>query len=450
MNFSRTLALVFCLLFAAGCNRRVSEEEQTARHEVREALHQRAFARALPAARRVLHFASNDNGAWARLAEAELGMRDRAAVAQTLAEWRRAVSHTSPKYEEDRGDLALAEGRPTEALAAWQKAVAGKDRRARVFVKIARLQQAAGHWQESVLAWTRALSSGQTAGALINRAICYRHLHSWEAASADLQMANKMAPRDPLVRQEYARSERLGKFLAEARDLDRQVRELPNDAGLLGDRALLFLRAGDAPLALDDANRAAQLAPKAVRPKLLRSIARREIAENSATKNEDPIRLEDLTPEFLQTISRLDAELAAEPESAELLANRAWQLNEIGQPRLALDDAQRALKSDPQSAGANTEASYALEKLGREGEAYARIKRATELDPHFSTAWQYRGELEMERAEFTTAIDSLTRALAINRTPAALARREECYRKVGLLAKADDDRKAREEISATR
>jgi hypothetical protein len=56
----------------------------------------------------------------------------------------------------------------------------------------------------------------------------------------------------------------------------------------------------------------------------------------------------------------------------------------------------------------------------------------------------------MGRQDYAAAIDSLTRALAINRTPAVLAKREECYRKVGLLAKAEDDRKAREEISAPR
>jgi hypothetical protein len=44
------------------------------------------------------------------------------------------------------------------------------------------------------------------------------------------------------------------------------------------------------------------------------------------------------------------------------------------------------------------------------------------------------------------AIDSLTRALAINQTVAALAKREECYRKVGLLAKAEDDRRALEKF----
>ena len=450
MNFSRALALVILPVCIAGCARRISDEERAARNEVRTALQVRAFARAIPAARRVLRFAPADNGAWARLAQAQHGLRDLAALRQTLGEWRAAVKRTSPKYDEYRGDLALAEGRREEALAAWQRAVSGKERRARLFIKIARLQQAAGHWQEAALNWTRALTSKASAETLVQRAICYRHLHSWDAALADLQEAARIAPQDPIVRRETARFDRLGKFLDEVRELDKQLTSLPDDAGLLGDRALLFLRAEDAALALDDAERAAQLLPGAVRPKLLRALAGRSLGHPLPPGIHSSLRLQSLTPEFLQTISRLDAEVAAEPKSVELLTNRAWQLNEIGQPQLALADARRALENDPKSAGASAEVSYALAKLGRAVEAREQIKEATALDPNFSTAWQYRGELEMGRHDYVAAIDSLSRALAINRTPAALAKREECYRKLGLLAKAEDDRKALEEISAPR
>ncbi len=157
-----------------------------------------------------------------------------------------------------------------------------------------------------------------------------------------------------------------------------------------------------------------------------------------------------LSSEFLQSVRRLDNEIAAEPGSPELRTARAWQLNEIGQPQFALADAQSALQSDPRSAGACAEAGYALAKLKRDSEAYDQIKHATELDPNFSTGWQYRGELEMHRADYLAASDSLSRALAINQTVAALAKREECYRRLGLLAKAEDDHKALQEISAVR
>ncbi len=453
MNFSRAvLLLVLALLLgAAGCRRTITPEEKSARAEVRAALEERAFARAVPLARRVLQFAPNDNGAWARLAQAQFGLRDLKGLRQTLADWRGAVRKTSAKFDEYRGDLALAENRPAEALAAWTKAVRPKDRRRRVFIKIARLEQANGRWAEAAAAWTRGMKGRENAPALLSRALCYRHLHSWEAALADVRRAAQLAPDDPLVRQELAVHDRLGKFLAEVDDLDRDLAAYPNDSLLLADRALLFLRAGDAALALADATRAAQLAPGAVRPKLLRALALPMLGRApDPDASPGALRLEELSPDFLQTIRRLDAEIAVEPKNPDLLTNRAWQTNEIGQPKLALADAEAALALDPKSAGAAAEASYALAKLKRAPEAYARIRQATELDPNFSTAWQYRGELEMQQDDCAAAVDSLSRALAINQTAAVLARREECYRKLGLLAEAEADRKALEETSAPR
>jgi tetratricopeptide (TPR) repeat protein len=452
MSFSRAhLVLFLSLVLVGGCRRSVSPEEMTTRRAVREALHGRAFNRAVPLARKVLDFAPNDDGAWARLAQAQLGARDLTGLRQTLGDWRSAVKKRSAKYDELRGDLARAEGRQAEALSAWKEAVAHRDREPRVFIKIARLQQANGHWKEAVIAWTQAMQNQPSAPALITRATCYRHLHDWEAARADLERAARIAPDDRLVRQERALLDRLGKFLVPIRDLDHQLKALPNDAFLLADRALLFLRAGDPSLALDDARQAARLAPGAVRPKLFRAIAEGMLG-HAANPAISPavLRLESLSSDFLQTISRLDAEIAAEPKSAELLSNRAWQLNEIGQPKLALTDAETALENDPKSAGAWAEASYALAKLKRASEAYERIKQATTLDPNFSTAWQYRGELEIERADYLGAIDSLTRALAISQTAAALARREECYRKLGLLAKAEDDHRVLEQLKSSR
>ena len=76
-----------------------------------------------------------------------------------------------------------------------------------------------------------------------------------------------------------------------------------------------------------------------------------------------------------------------------------------------------------------------------------QIKRATELDPNFSTAWQYRGELEMARGEILSAIDSFTHSLETTQTLLALQKREQCYRRLGLLVKAEQDRKMREELA---
>ena len=160
-----------------------------------------------------------------------------------------------------------------------------------------------------------------------------------------------------------------------------------------------------------------------------------------------PLRLETLTPDFLETISRLDSAISVEPKNADHFAARAWQLNEIGQPLLALQDAETAVRLDPKSAGAAAELSYALTKLDRADEAFAKIKEATETDPNLASAWQYRGELEMQRGNNVAAIDSLSRALAIQQTVAVLQKREECYRRVGLFARAEEDHRALIELT---
>ena len=109
-----------------------------------------------------------------------------------------------------------------------------------------------------------------------------------------------------------------------------------------------------------------------------------------------------------------------------------------------------ALEANPNSAGAHTEASYALAKLGRIEEAYAQIKRATELDATFPTAWDYRGELELARHDYQAAIDSLSRGLAIAPTYFALQKREQAYRQLGLTEKADEDRQTLDALTRIR
>jgi len=194
-----------------------------------------------------------------------------------------------------------------------------------------------------------------------------------------------------------------------------------------------------------------QLAPWAVRPKLFRAIALIQLGKfNEAEKLgvRRSLHVDLLTPEFLQSISRLDADISVERKNAELYAGRAWQLNEIGQPALALQDADFAAELDAKSAGAYLEKGYALKKLGRAAEAFDQIKRATELDAQLASAWQYRGELEMERSDYNAAIESFSRALAPNKSAVILQKREQCYREVGLLAKAEQDHRALQELIA--
>src|SRR5207302_8563970 len=130
----------------------------------------------------------------------------------------------------------------------------------------------------------------------------------------------------------------------------------------------LFLRAEDPELALEDTEAAGKIGSWAVRPKLFQALAlialgRADECEKLSVQKF--IRLESLTPEFLETMGRLDSEISAEKNNAELYVARAWQLNEIGQPALAAQDAETAADLDPTSAGDCDERGYAPPKRGR-------------------------------------------------------------------------------------
>jgi tetratricopeptide (TPR) repeat protein len=438
------------LMALSGCHRAASKEEKALRAELRKALDEQAYERAADLARRHLKLKPQDNGTWDRLVRAQFGLRDLPGVKQTLDEWRQAVPRPSLNLEEYAGDLAVAQNDDAGAIEAWRNVEAADSKNLRVLEKVARLEKRRRFWTKEEVAWSSIIEVQDGAVARINRALCRRRLHRWHDAFEDLEKARAMAADDPEVQRGAKLFERTNKFIAEIREIDSALAVTPNDVGLLGDRALIFLRAEDPELALEDAETAGRNGPWAVRPRLFQALAlialgRPDECEKLAVHK--LIRLEGLTPEFLETIGRLDSEISAEPKNAELYVSRAWHLNEIEQPALALQDAETAMRLDPKAAGASAEAGYALTKLGRARESLDQIRKATELEPNLATAWQYRGELEMARGETLSAIESFTHAIEANQTVTALEKREQCYRRLGLLVKAEQDRRTREELA---
>jgi tetratricopeptide (TPR) repeat protein len=439
------------MLTVSGCDRAGSKEQKALRVELRGVLREHSYGRAAELARRILKLNPQDNGSWDRLVRAEFGLRDLAGVNQALDDWRRTVRKPSPNLAEYTGDLALEQHDTAGAVQAWTKVLGTEPKNTRVLEKVARAEKLQQHWTEENAAWTTHVEVRDSAIARVNRALCRRRLHRWQDAFEDLKRAQELAPDDPEVQRGTRLFEQMGKFLAEIRELDAALALSPNDPGLLADRALMFLRCEDYELALEDSEEAAKFGPWAMRPRLFQAIVLIDLGRSDECEKlavQKFIRLEALTPEFLETISRLDSEISVERSNAELYVARAWQLNEINQPALALQDGENAVRLNPKSAGALAECSYSLTKLGRAEEALQQINRATELEPNFSTAWQYRGELEMERGETLSAIESLSHAIDANQTVGALQKREQCYRRLGLLVKADQDHKALEELNS--
>ena len=457
MRFSPQIQLFVslgcCAIVSAsttGCDSGEAKKQKALRSEVNKALRDRSYGKAAQLGERLVKLDVQDNGSWDRLVQAQFGLSDPEAVKQTLEEWRKAAKKTSPKIDEYSGDLAFAGDDLEGAVQNWTKVLGPEPKNTRILEKIAEAEKMQHHWGEEEAVWTTYIGVHDNAIAHLGRAMCRRRLHRWDDAFEDLKRAQALGAADARVQLATKVFEKTEKLLPDIREVNAALAVSPDDPGLLADRALLSLRSDDHELALDDSREAVRLGPWAVRPKLFQAIALIGLGrpnEAEALGVQKLIRLGALTPEFLQTISRLDSEISVERSNAELYVARAWQLNEIDQPTLALQDAENGARLDPKSGGACVEASYALMKLGRAEEALQQIMHATELDAHLSTAWQYRGELEMERGETMSAVESLSRSIETNQTVIALQKREICYRKLGLQLKAEEDRHTLEELN---
>jgi tetratricopeptide (TPR) repeat protein len=449
-RITKAVAAASCALVLSACEPQSVREEKALRRQLAHEMSEHAYQNAVLLARQLVQRNPQDATTWEGLIQAQIGLHDFEGAKQTVADWRKSASTSADQADEYEGDIARAGGDLAGALRAWKKAAATHPENRRVQEKVAEFEQSRHHWEEAVEAWTNALYLSDTAPARTNRALCLRHLHRWDEAFQDWRAAQQLGPDEPEVQHWSKVFDMLGTFLEQIRELDAKLEALPGDLGVLGDRALLLLRCGDADLALDDCETAQKQAPWALRPKLFAGLALtalNRLKECERLSIQQPLRLETMSPEFLESINRLDTAILVEPKNAEHFAARAWQLNEIGQPMLALQDAENAGRLDEKSASAWLEASYALTKLNRREEAYATIKHATELDPSLAPAWQYRGELEMDRSDDVAAIDSLSRALALQQTAPALAKREECYRRAGLQKQANEDHRALQELS---
>ncbi len=444
------ITLVVIALAMSGCESRREKEVRNLRVRLDQSVRHRDFIAAAEFARQILQRAPRSEEAFAARMEAQLQIPDLAGAETTLHDWAHAVREATARRDEDAGDLALARGDRQATVLAWQKALGAEPHDKRLLQKFARLEH--GDWPEETAIWTALLNLEENAETRLARANARLHLGEWEDAENDLQQARKLAPNDPAVQAANAKFAQLRPYLDALRELAARLHETSrDDFTAWGDRALIYLRAHYPELALEDCARVAKLATWAVRPKLFQAIALLDlnrVAEAAKLDVRRTITLESLSDDALGTLRRLDAQIAAERGNADLFSERAWQLNDIEQPTLAREDAEIAFKLDNKSSAACTEWSYALMKLGQPQEALTRAKIATDLDPQSATAWQYRGEIESALADKASAVESLSHALALKETAAALQERAACYRALGFNNRAEDDLKTLETLTA--
>jgi tetratricopeptide (TPR) repeat protein len=211
------------------------------------------------------------------------------------------------------------------------------------------------------------------------------------------------------------------------------------------ERARVFLLAGRPLLAIDDAERAFKLQPASMRARieLAEALLDAGQAENAQKLQVDRYlrRGEDklVSDDALRDLGTLDARLSANPKDADALVARAKILRDLRQFTLALADVNAALAINDKSAAAHFEAGQDLDGLDRQKEALLQARIATELDPHNSNMWFFRGVLERQRADFAEAVTSQTHSIEINESLVALNEREQCQRRIGKTAEAEAD-----------
>jgi len=250
---------------------------------------------------------------------------------------------------------------------------------------------------------------------------------------------------DPQVKEWLPEFERLQKFLPQIKPLDAQIAKSPNDVAPLLERARVFILAGRPLLAIDDGQRAFKLQPGSMRARIELAEALLDAGqpENAAKLDVDRYlrRGEDkhVTDAALRELGTLDARLSANPKDADAPVARAKILRDLRQFTLALADANAALAINDKSAAAHFEAAQDLDGLDRQKEALLHARIATELDPHNSNMWFFRGVLERQRADFAGAVASQTRSIEISESLVALTEREQCERRIGKTTEADAD-----------
>ena len=461
-NHLRTLAIVVLVLLTGSAFAATEAPElQQLRDQLKKAQDAEDKPAIIELSRRIVGIAPNDSGTWDTLAQTQLESEELDGLERTLDQWQKAVRRPPAAIEDFRAGLCFKRKDYQCAEQHWLAFIATKPPRADVatdYDNLAELCAEQARWAGHAAYRTKAIAAQDTAARRVLRAVGFLRLHNWDAAYADMAKANKMDATDPQVKEWLPEFERLQKFLPQIKPLEARIAKSPNDraiAGLLLERARVFILAGRPLLAIDDGQRAFKLQPTSMRARIELAEALLDAGqpENAAKLDVDRYlrRGEDklataspsggghVSDEALRELGTLDARLSVNAKDADALVARAKILRDLRQFTLALADANAALAITDKSAAAHFEAAQDLDGLDRQKEALSHARIATELDPHNSNMWFFRGVLERQRADFAGAVASQTRSIEISESLVALSEREQCERRIGKTPEADAD-----------
>jgi tetratricopeptide (TPR) repeat protein len=378
---------------------------------------------------------------WAKVASAQLALKDYDRCNATLDRWHTMVKPPPPVIEDMRGDIALEKEKFKEAETHWLAFVAAKpprDDAAKTYDKLANLYVAQSRWQENLDCRTHVVALRDTAANRVARATALLRLHRWDDAYAEIEKANKLDASDAMVKEWLPQFERLERFIPRLKELDAEIAKTPNESKPLLDQARLFTLADRPLLALENCEKALKIQPASMRVRIQTAEARLDTSDpDGAAKLGVSGKLKrdyydkHVSDSALLELDKQDAVLQRDPKNVEALVMRAQVLHNLNQFTLALADGQAALAIEDKSAGAHSAVAHDLDELGQKKEALEQARRATELSPQDWMKWAFRGMLEKERADYAAAIDSFSRALSIQPDSTVSDERENCERRLG-------------------
>jgi tetratricopeptide (TPR) repeat protein len=113
-------------------------------------------------------------------------------------------------------------------------------------------------------------------------------------------------------------------------------------------------------------------------------------------------------------LAQLDSSVAAQPESVQLLVDRAKQLGAMGRYSAARADLERALLLDPANLAVRTALGIVLLRKGLWGDAVPHLREVVAKESWSPTAWFYLGEALNHVDDLDGALAAFVRAAELD------------------------------------
>lgn len=278
------------------------------------------------------------------------------------------------------------------------------------------------------------------ADLLLRRARARRSLAKFSQALKDFAAADQIDPE--VVANDRPAFERLREGLPEIDEVTGKLVQNPNDFELRVDRARLYRDggAGGDQVAVD-AKAALAIDPRSVAATLL-DVAASQSQDTALKEYSVDLSKEAPSAQDLKRLATLDIRLAANPRDAGALADRSAVLNENGQFRLALRDAEAAVEIDRSQGPAHLERIYALTQMGSNilaTEALAAMKRTKASRANLAQASGYLAVAELEANRYAAALEFASQSIDSAPSAERYRTRATILERMGQSAEARED-----------